>query len=106
MNSALMEKIHAELGNKAVDVRPSPSSIQPPSTWQMIKNVSGAVVRVADAVVHNKKVFTSKEELQRRSAICEGCELFTGARCTGCGCASALKNRLETESGQCPLKKW
>jgi len=49
----------------------------------------------------------SQEEMDRRMAICAGCEFFTGGdrpRCSKCGCHLKIKTRWE--SAHCPINKW
>lgn len=44
------------------------------------------------------------EEINRRLAICKGCQFFRNNRCAKCGCFLQLKAR--TRSGTCPAGKW
>lgn len=47
----------------------------------------------------------SKEERERRLAICHACEfLKDGKRCLKCGCTVSWKSRLE--AWHCPIEKW
>jgi hypothetical protein len=76
---------------------------------RMGRNAGAASVRVAKAAVQRQKILASKEEIDRRLAICVGCEFFQSRgdgrmQCLKCGCFLAPKTRLETE--HCPINKW
>jgi hypothetical protein len=45
-------------------------------------------------------------EIERRMAICRGCENFIHGqnRCSLCGCFAALKSRMRSQ--HCPVGKW
>ncbi len=77
-----------------------------PSLWDQAKSVTAAVGRVADAVVHGRKVLRNQDEQDACMAICRSCEKFDAIqeRCTICGCYGDVKSRLITE--ECPLGKW
>jgi hypothetical protein len=77
----------------------------PPVTTQF-GNAMGALSRAAGQLLSGGPVLVSPEELDRRLAICRGCDQFKDARCLMCGCVVALKAKLESETGQCPLGKW
>jgi hypothetical protein len=55
--------------------------------------VAAALVRTEDPALAEKRL-----------AICKGCEHWDGNRCRKCGCFTALKVRLKSES--CPVGKW
>jgi hypothetical protein len=59
-------------------------------------------------VIHGKNPFNSREEHDRRLAICQDCDKFdsTQGRCSVCGCRGGLKSWISSESGRCPLGKW
>ena len=79
------------------------NNAMPPIT-QQIRNVGNAAGRVIKAVFNNNKIKASDEEVNRREAICSGCEYKNGNRCSKCGCYYKIKIVLETE--HCPEKKW
>jgi hypothetical protein len=66
----------------------------------------GAAYRAAKSGAMRQKVVSSKEEKERRLAICKECEFFQASplKCRKCGCFLQLKTRLETE--HCPIGKW
>jgi hypothetical protein len=82
---------------------PRPRSSEP-SLWQKAKNLTRAAGRVGKAAVKGAKIAAAPEEIERRMAICQGCEFFTGKSCKKCGCNINFKARLETE--HCPIGKW
>lgn len=47
---------------------------------------------------------TDPSEKDRRLSICQGCEKYTGTRCSECGCQCSWASWLETKD--CPLGKW
>lgn len=47
---------------------------------------------------------TDQSEKDRRLSICQGCEKYTGTRCSECGCQCSWASWLETKD--CPLGKW
>jgi hypothetical protein len=56
--------------------------------------------------IPSKSTKTSREEEDRRMAICEGCEFLKrpAKQCSKCGCFMKLKTKLER--GHCPIHKW
>lgn len=80
------------------------------SLAQKAKNAIGAAGRVAKSAAaslsrgESPKVRVSKEERDRRLAICQRCEFFNGRSCEKCGCIAKWKTKLATES--CPVGKW
>jgi len=71
----------------------------PPVTRQA-KNL---ICAARQAILNPKPV--SKEERERRLAICQSCEfLKDGKRCLKCGCHVNWKSRLE--AWHCPISKW
>jgi|ERR1051326_4596749 hypothetical protein len=69
-----------------------------------ISNAIAATFRVVKAAVKGEKVHVSSEESDRRLAICQSCEFFTGTTCLKCGCITKFKTKLATE--HCPIQKW
>lgn len=73
-----------------------------PNIFQMGRNLASSLARELRS---GGKPSVSEEEIQKRLAICEGCEfLRNGTRCTKCGCVMKFKARLNT--GECPIGKW
>jgi hypothetical protein len=77
----------------------------PPVHVQAV-NALGALGRAAGQLLSGAPVLVSPEELERRLAICRACDQYRDERCLRCGCVVALKARLTSESGKCPLLKW
>jgi len=77
-----------------------------PGLKDMIVSFSGDMTKWAAA----KFAFASKEEVERRLALCRDCEWWDAqalrgtGRCRRCGCSTWAKIRLETSS--CPIGKW
>lgn len=86
---------------------PPPASSYP-SAARMVGNALAAAGRAVAAAVTGAAVLATEEEQARRIGICKACDQYDAqaGRCRACGCAVALKARLQTEEGQCPLKKW
>ena len=59
-----------------------------------------AIPKVAAALVRTEDPALAEQRL----TICKGCEHWDGKRCGKCGCFTALKVRLKSES--CPVGKW
>jgi len=78
----------------------------PPTITEKAKNFSKSMVNFAK----NKFKTVSQKEAQRRFEICTGtdetpkCEFFNNGTCDKCGCITALKSKIESES--CPEGKW
>ena len=53
---------------------------------------------------------TSDAEIERRFAICQGCEFYDGKACTRCGCPvvreSRFVSKLAWAGEKCPVGKW
>jgi Family of unknown function (DUF6171) len=77
-----------------------------PSLAAQAGNALGALGRAAGQLLNGGPVLVDTEELERRLAICRACDQYRDGRCLRCGCAVALKARLESETGKCPLLKW
>jgi hypothetical protein len=80
-----------------------PERKMPPVTEQ-VKNLTQAVARAVGALVTGNQVIADEETRRNRIAICEGCEMLQGWRCSKCGCSTAAKVALQTE--KCPMAKW
>jgi hypothetical protein len=52
----------------------------------------------------------SEEEIERRFAICQGCEFYGGKACTKCGCPVVREQRFVSKlawaNEKCPVGKW
>lgn len=52
----------------------------------------------------------SDEEIERRFAICQGCEFYDGKACTKCGCPVVREqkfvSKLAWANEKCPVGKW
>jgi hypothetical protein len=52
----------------------------------------------------------SDAEIERRFAICQGCEFYDGSACTKCGCPvvreSRFVSKLAWAGEKCPVGKW
>lgn len=77
-----------------------------PSMTQMAKNVTASLARTVKAAARGQSVRLSKEEADRRLAICQTCQFFrtVDQRCSKCGCFMAVKTYLRAET--CPVGKW
>jgi hypothetical protein len=77
-----------------------------PSMIQMAKNVSASLARTAKQAATGQGVRVTKEEAERRLAICKTCQFFRlhDQRCSKCGCYMAVKTYLKAE--KCPVGLW
>jgi hypothetical protein len=91
-----------------VEVESNDSSV---SVTRKIIHAGTAAHRAIAAVMDKRQVIAPKEEIQRRSIICDSCDLWKPlgnmgfGECTHekCGC-TRFKRGLATET--CPLGKW
>ncbi len=92
--------LHIDLDVYRALVKKYSPNRQMPSVATQAKNLIGAASK---AILNPKAV--SKEERERRLAICNACEfLVDGKRCAKCGCTVNWKSRLE--AWHCPIEKW
>jgi hypothetical protein len=84
---------------------PAAPAHMPPAHVQ-IGNAVSAAGRAVSQLLHREPITVSPEEHERRMALCRACDQYRDGRCLRCGCNVNLKARLESETGQCPLKKW
>jgi hypothetical protein len=90
---------------KATGIDPDALPSLPPLKTQ-VASASKSLFKWASSGMKN----VSAEELDRRRAICAGCEFwdvqaFQGTgRCQKCGCSTWAKLRMATE--KCPIDKW
>ena len=87
-----------------VDTVPTRQAQQMPPVTEQVKNLTQAVARAVGALVTGNQVIADEETRRNRIAICEGCEMLQGWRCSKCGCSTAAKVALQTE--KCPMAKW
>lgn len=73
---------------------------QLPSLAQQAMSFAGAAIK--HIATGAKSV--SQEELDRRLAICNGCDKFVGGRCSLCGCSCNVKASWLEQN--CPIQKW
>lgn len=62
------------------------------------------IINVAKDLVTGKLAIADKETANRRSAVCDGCEVRALGVCTACGCIIAAKVKLQ--ESDCPLGLW
>ncbi len=76
------------------------------SDYPTLINQVRSVVSAAVGFVASGFAVASDDEKARRLEICKGCERYDDAagRCKACGCFSAIKARIESQS--CPEGKW
>ena len=67
-------------------------------------NFAKAAADVVKAIALGEPILASKEEVQRRLSICDGCEKKNGNTCDECQCFLDMKTKFAIQ--QCPLEKW
>lgn len=87
-----------------LDGQDDPGTPVRPQVVPSITEQVGSVLKAAGAFAGSRFRVASEEERERRIAICQGCENFTGNRCALCGCYLGLKVASEVEA--CPIAKW
>jgi hypothetical protein len=75
-----------------------------PSVITQVGNAAKAAARVVSASFTGNQVKATEDVVEKRKAICQGCEFLQNDRCSKCGCRYKLKIQLATES--CPISKW
>jgi len=75
-----------------------------PSTAKMAKSLALSFVNVVGEAFKTGKIVASKELIQNRMSICDGCEFKKDLRCVLCGCYLTYKVGLAAES--CPKGNW
>ncbi len=77
-----------------------------PSLPQMAKNLGKDIVKNFQSVAAGNSINAEKNEIEKRKAICNGCEFFNkqSERCMKCGCYMAVKVYLKASN--CPIGKW
>lgn len=109
-NGSNQEKVHAAARLKMPDAvgfaANTAATIEYPSLIEQAKSLGAAVMGVAGDLLRGEPVLVSREEKDRRLAICQECEFFDAgqARCTRCGCFTGIKDWLASQS--CPIGKW
>lgn len=71
------------------------------STTEKIVSLATAI---GQAIIHPSEAVASREEFDRRIAICNGCMHRSGRRCRVCTCSIFVKALVGTAS--CPKEKW
>lgn len=102
----LKQRILQQQKIRELSMANKPQAQPMPSTGQMIKNVSGSIVRNVQSVVAGNSLNVTDEEKNRRFDICKACEFFRpdSQRCSKCGCYMSLKTYLKAE--KCPVGRW
>ena len=99
-----LEKFKQDI--KAFNAKKKPNLTPMPPLRAQAGNAVAAAGRAAGHLLSGNAVLVSPEELERRLALCRACDQYRDGRCLRCGCVIRFKARLESETGQCPLKKW
>lgn len=77
-----------------------------PSTLEKVKNFAAAAAKHVAAGMPR----ATDEEVERRYAICQGCEFLKNEACTKCGCPIARRkkfiSKLSWANEKCPVGKW
>jgi hypothetical protein len=81
---------------------PSEEAPQYPPLWRQAASAAAAVGRFVAAGLP----VADQTELERRLAICQGCEHFFAPhqRCVKCGCNGKWKAKLYSD--HCPIGRW
>lgn len=78
----------------------------PPSLLRKVANFAAAATKHVSAGMPR----ASEAEVERRFAICKGCEFFDGSACTKCGCPIVREqkfvSKLAWADSECPAGKW
>jgi len=83
-----------------------------PSKFQLAKNATSAVFRVAKAVIRGESVTVDNATMEARLTTCEQCEYYRpkDGRCAHvkCGCylKSLLLKKTKLATEKCPAGKW
>ena len=83
-------------------LKPSKELVDKPKLTP-IRVVQGAVGLTKHAVGKDR---ATKEEAERRWAICSSCEHFEMGICVGGGCGCHLSAKVRLDSYRCKLGKW
>lgn len=75
-----------------------------PSAMEMMKNLITDGGNILSNAVKGNPTLVSDEVRESRWAICTGCPLLQGNRCTACGCFMKVKVAFHTS--KCPEGKW
>ena len=93
----------------SVDVDATPHTREPepgPSLLTKAANLATSAARHIAAGAPR----ASDAEIERRFAICQGCEHYDGSACTKCGCPvvreSRFVSKLAWAGEKCPVGKW
>jgi hypothetical protein len=79
-----------------------------PGLFTQAGNALGAIGRAAGQLLSGGQLRVDDSEFERRMTLCRACPEYdpVSVRCRKCSCFLNLKARLESETGQCPLKRW
>lgn len=102
MNTVIKKRINGVLVEHTIDGQNQLGFSATPI--QKARNAALAAARIAKSVARREPVIVSDQEHDRRFAICQACEHFTGTSCRLCGCIAKFKTKLATE--KCPIGKW
>ena len=88
------------------ETHPAHQKPRPPSTLAKAVNFAAAAAKHAAAGMPR----ATDEEVERRYAICQGCEFLKNDACTKCGCPIARRkkfiSKLSWANEKCPVGKW
>jgi hypothetical protein len=93
----------------SVDVDATPHTREPePGPSLLVKAVNFATSAARHIAAGAPRA--SDAEIERRFAICQGCEHYDGNACTKCGCPvvreSRFVSKLAWANEKCPVGKW
>jgi hypothetical protein len=93
----------------SVDVDATPHTREPePGPSLLVKAVNFATSAARHIAAGAPRA--SDAEIERRFAICQGCEHYDGKACTRCGCPvvreSRFVSKLAWAGEKCPVGKW
>jgi len=81
----------------------------PPAGPSVLKRVANFAKAAVQHVAAGSPQ-ASDAEVERRFAICQGCEFYDGSACTKCGCPVVREKRFVSKlawaDSSCPVGKW
>ncbi len=99
-DSITVDETHA-----AYPREPKPATQGPGLLTKALNFTKSAVAHIAAGAPR-----ASDAEIERRFAICQGCEHYDGSACTKCGCPvvreSRFVSKLAWANEKCPVGKW
>lgn len=84
---------------------PIEKPVEQPSLWARGVNFAGAMTRWAGSGFQTRK----RDEIEKRLAICQGCEFLSNDACSKCGCpctGDGVFDKLVIATERCPEGKW